>query len=61
MSDEQTLYVASPSMFRNRPFGFVLTLLLSLVGIGIPILIVCIVESVRRRRRVYRNGHRDRR
>ena len=32
---EQILYEASPSMFRNQPIGFFLTLLLSLVGIGL--------------------------
>jgi uncharacterized membrane protein YdbT with pleckstrin-like domain len=40
MEKEETVYVASPSMFRNRPFGFVLASLLSLVGVGIPIMIV---------------------
>ena len=34
MSDEETLYVASPSMFRNHPFGFLLTCVLCLVGVG---------------------------
>jgi len=38
--DEKTLYVASPSMFRNNPLGFVVTCLLCLVVIGIPIMIV---------------------
>ena len=40
MSDEETLYVASPSMFRNHPFGFVLTLVLCLVGVGLIIFAV---------------------
>ena len=40
MSNEKTVYVASPSMFRNHPIGFVLTAVLSLVGVGIPFLIV---------------------
>jgi len=40
MSSETCLLVASPSMFRNRPFSFVLVCLLSLVGIGIPILVI---------------------
>ena len=40
MSSETCLYVASPSMFRNRPLTFVLVCLLSLVGVGLPILIV---------------------
>ena len=40
MSSESNLYVASPSMFRNRPLTFALVVLLSLVGVGLPILIV---------------------
>jgi uncharacterized membrane protein YdbT with pleckstrin-like domain len=40
MSSETCLLVASPSMFRNRPFSFVLVCLLSLVGVGLPILII---------------------
>ncbi|MEM9828136.1 MAG: PH domain-containing protein [Planctomycetota bacterium] len=38
--NEETLYVASPSMFRNHPIGFVLTLILSLVGVGLVIFLV---------------------
>jgi len=40
MSSETRIYVASPSMFRNRPISFAVVCLLSLVGIGLPILIV---------------------
>ena len=40
MSSETCLLVASPSMFRNRPFSFLLVCALSLVGIGIPILVI---------------------
>lgn len=40
VKDEKTVYVANPSMFRNSPFWFAVTVLLSLVGVGIPILIV---------------------
>ncbi len=42
---EETLYKESPSMFRNHPVGYVLTLVLCLVGVGIPILIVWYVRS----------------
>ena len=38
--DEETIFVDSPSMFRNNPIGFAVTLLLCLVGVGIPILLV---------------------
>ncbi len=38
VSKEKTVYVASPSMFRNHPIGFILACLLCLVGIGIVIL-----------------------
>jgi len=40
MSSETCLLVASPSMFRNRPFRFILVCALSLVGIGIPFLVI---------------------
>ena len=40
MSEEETVFVDSPSMFRNHPLGFVICILLCLVGVGIPILIV---------------------
>ena len=36
--NEETLYVASPSMFRNHPIGFTLSLILCLVGVGFLIL-----------------------
>ena len=38
--DEVTLYTASPSMFRNNPVIFVVSIVLSLVGIGLIILLV---------------------
>ncbi|TWU59343.1 Bacterial membrane flanked domain protein [Rubripirellula tenax] len=44
MSDEETVFVDSPSMFRNNPIGFVVTLILCLVGVGIPILLVWYVR-----------------
>ncbi|MGB7328021.1 MAG: PH domain-containing protein [Rubripirellula sp.] len=40
MSDEETVFVDSPSMFRNNPIGFVVTMILCLVGVGIPIVLV---------------------
>ena len=40
MSDEETVFVDSPSMFRNHPIGFVISVLLCLVVVGIPILLV---------------------
>jgi membrane protein YdbS with pleckstrin-like domain len=39
-NDEVTLYSASPSMFRNNPVMFVLSILLVAVGIGLIILLV---------------------
>ena len=39
MSDEKTILVDSPAMFRNHPIGFVLLCLLSCVVIGIPFLL----------------------
>jgi len=36
---ETTLYLGHPVMFRSRPVGFVVSLLLSVVGIGLLILI----------------------
>lgn len=39
MQDEETLLTVHPSMFRQNPVGFVLILLASLVGIGIPFLV----------------------
>lgn len=38
--DERTLYEANPSMFRNHPVGFVLTILLCLAIVGLIILLV---------------------
>lgn len=40
MSDEKTIFVGSPSMFRNHPLGFVLAALACCVVVGIPILLV---------------------
>ena len=37
---EKVLYQANPSMFRNSPVGFALSLLLCLVGIGFLILLI---------------------
>jgi uncharacterized membrane protein YdbT with pleckstrin-like domain len=42
---EQTLYQAHPPMFRNHPLGFVLSVLLIAVAIGIIILLVWYVKS----------------
>lgn len=39
-TNEKTVYVASPSMFRNHPIGFVVTALLCVVGVGIPVMLV---------------------
>lgn len=43
--NEETLYVASPSMFRNNPIGFLLSLILCLVGVGIVIFIIWYVRA----------------
>ena len=40
MPEEETVYVNSPSMFRNHPIGFIVSLLLSAVGIGLIILLI---------------------
>ena len=40
LNEEKTLYSDSPSMFRNRPIAFAIVVLLSIVGIGLPILLV---------------------
>lgn len=39
-TDEQVLYVDSPSMFRNRPVVFALVSLACLVGLGLPVLAI---------------------
>jgi uncharacterized membrane protein YdbT with pleckstrin-like domain len=36
----EVLYQASPSMFKNNPIGFILTLVLCIVGIGLLILLI---------------------
>lgn len=38
--NEETLYVASPSMFRNHPLGFVVSVILCPVVIGIVIFVI---------------------
>jgi len=38
--DEKVLYEDNPSMFRNRPVSFVITILLCLVVVGLPVLLV---------------------
>ncbi len=37
---ETTLYSENPSMFRNNPLGFIATIILCLVGVGLIILLV---------------------
>lgn len=39
MSEETILYQSNPSMFRNHPVAFVVTLIFSLVGVGLFFLI----------------------
>lgn len=39
-SGERVLYQAHPAMFRNHPLGFVLSLILAPVGVGLVILLV---------------------
>lgn len=41
---EETLYEASPSMFRNHPIWFLLCILLCIVGVGIIMMIVWYLE-----------------
>ncbi len=42
---EEILYEAHPSMFRNHPIGFILCLILSLVGIGLIIFLFWWLDS----------------
>ena len=42
---DEILYRANPPMFRNHPFGFVLSILLVAVAIGILILLVWYVKT----------------
>jgi len=42
---ETTLYLESPSMFRNNPLGFVLAVLLVPLGIGIVVLLLWWLKS----------------
>lgn len=44
--NEEVVYEEHPSMFRNHPVGFVLTLLLCLVGIGLFILFFWWLDSL---------------
>jgi len=37
---ERILYESHPAMFANHPVGFVMSLILSLVGVGLIILLV---------------------
>ncbi|QDT09884.1 PH domain-containing protein [Planctomycetes bacterium K23_9] len=43
--EEKTVYVASPSMFRNHPIAFVLTCVLCLVGVGLPFMLAWWIRS----------------
>ncbi len=45
MSDEKTIYLDSPAMFRNHPLGFVLMVLLSCVVVGIPFLLAWYIRA----------------
>ncbi len=44
--DEEVLYEAHPSMFRNHPFYFTLCVILSLVGIGLIMLLVWWIRNL---------------
>ncbi|MEW4530542.1 PH domain-containing protein [Maioricimonas sp. JC845] len=44
--DEEILYEANPSMFRNRPISFILCALLCLVGVGVVILLVWYIQTL---------------
>jgi uncharacterized membrane protein YdbT with pleckstrin-like domain len=39
MADEQILYESHPAMFRSHPVGFILCLILCVVGVGLVILL----------------------
>ena len=43
--EETVLYHSHPAMFKNRPFGFILCLILSLVGVGLIILLVWWIKT----------------
>lgn len=45
MTSERILYEAHPPMFRNSPIGFILSVLLIPVGIGIVIFIIWSIAS----------------
>lgn len=45
-SQEQVLYESHPAMFGNHPIGFVLSVILCLVGIGIVILLVWYIRCL---------------
>ncbi len=43
--EETVLYHSHPAMFKNRPFSFILCLILSLVGIGLIIFLVWWIKT----------------
>ena len=43
--EEKVLYHSHPAMFKNRPFGFILCLVLSLVGVGLIIFLVWWIKT----------------
>ena len=45
-TEEVVFYEENPSMFRNQPVGFVLTCILSLVGVGLIIFLAAFVGFV---------------
>jgi membrane protein YdbS with pleckstrin-like domain/DNA-directed RNA polymerase subunit RPC12/RpoP len=59
---ERTLYEAHPVMFKNEPVGYILSVLLCLVGIGIIILLVWSLKcrgttlTITNRKTVFRKG-----
>lgn len=44
--EEQVLYEANPAMFGNHPVGFVLSVILCLVGVGFVILLVWYIRCL---------------
>ena len=43
--EETVLYHSHPAMFKNRPFSFILCLILSLVGIGLIIFLIWWIKT----------------
>jgi uncharacterized membrane protein YdbT with pleckstrin-like domain len=43
--EETVLYHSHPAMFKNRPFAFILCLILSLVGIGLIIFLIWWIKT----------------